>query len=217
MRRGRPFHDPDLLFPATDREFKLARIYFGVPTKTGARYADFFLVKGFFFSIVFSNSPREIEEETGPEVHRVVIYRDPMKPVPHRRAGFLRERPETLSVTEATAKRLGGSLEAAHISSPLRTSLRRTAVIRGRVTGIDFEQRRVHLAGGARVPGSVTDTAKNGEGLGYEQLVLALGAVSSYVGLCDVQAVAFELKSLADAVRIRHHVIDMFVNRPKAT
>jgi NADH dehydrogenase len=115
-----------------------------------------------------------------------------------------------LLFTPMLAEVAGGSLEAAHISSPLRTSLRRTAVIRGQVTGIDFEQRRVHLAAGARVPGSFADPAKNGEGLAYDQLVLALGAVSSYVGLCDVRAVAFEFKSLADAVRIRHHVIDVF-------
>ena len=97
----------------------------------------------------------------------------------------------------------GGSLEAAHISSPLRTSLRRTAVIRGRVTGIDLEEACACVWRSA-------DTGTSGEALAYDHLVLALGAVSSYVGMSDVQAAAFEFKSLADAIRIRNHVIDLF-------
>ena len=40
--------------------------------------------------------------------------------------------------------------------------------------------------------------------------MLALGAVSNYVGMDDVQAAAFEFKSLADAIRIRNQVIDLF-------
>ena len=50
-----------------------------------------------------------------------------------------------LLFTPMLAEVAGGSLEAAHISSPLRTSLRRTAIIRGRVTEIDLEQRRVRV------------------------------------------------------------------------
>jgi NADH dehydrogenase len=115
-----------------------------------------------------------------------------------------------LLFTPLLAEVAGGSLEAAHISCPLRTSLRRTGVIRGRVTEIDLGRRRVRVACGARVPMRAADTRKSGEELAYDHLVLALGAVSSYAGLSDVQAVAFEFKSLADASRIRHHVIAMF-------
>jgi NADH dehydrogenase len=115
-----------------------------------------------------------------------------------------------LLFTPLLAEVAGGSLEAAHISSPLRTSLRRTAVIRGRVTEIDLERRRVRLAPRAGVPTPSADAEKDREELAYDHLVLALGAVSSYVGMRDVQAAAFEFKSLADAVRLRNHVIDMF-------
>jgi NADH dehydrogenase len=115
-----------------------------------------------------------------------------------------------LLFTPMLAEVVAGSLEAAHICSPLRTSLRRTAVIRGRVTGIDLEQRRVRLAPAARMPTASGDTEKGGAGLAYDHVVLALGAVSSYVGMRDVQAAAFEFKSLADAIRLRNHVIDMF-------
>jgi NADH dehydrogenase len=115
-----------------------------------------------------------------------------------------------LLFTPLLAEVAGGSLEAAHISSPLRTSLRRTAVIRGRVTGIDLERRRVRLAPSARVPTPSADAVKDRGELAYDHLVLALGAVSSYVGMRDVKAAAFGFKSLADAVRLRNHVIDMF-------
>jgi len=107
-----------------------------------------------------------------------------------------------LLFTPMLAEAAGGSLEAAHISSPLRTSLRRTAVIRGRVTEIDVAKRLV------RLPSAGTGTSAGG--LAYDHLVLALGAVSSFVGMKDVQAQAFEFKSLADAMRIRNHVIDLF-------
>src|SRR5215813_6911840 len=52
--------------------------------------------------------------------------------------------------------------------------------------------------------GSTTQT------LTYDHLVLALGAVSNYLGLENVQRRAFDFKSLLDAIRIRNHVIDMF-------
>ena len=37
-----------------------------------------------------------------------------------------------------------------------------------------------------------------------------LGAVSNYLGLTNVQKLAFDFKSLVDAIRIRNHVIEMF-------
>ncbi len=115
-----------------------------------------------------------------------------------------------LLFTPMLAEVAGGSLEAAHISSPLRTCLRRTAVIRAQVTEIDLEQRRVRLADQAGGPTPSEDARKSGDELPYDHLVLALGAVSNYVGMSDVQAAAFGFKSLADAIRIRNHVIDLF-------
>jgi NADH dehydrogenase len=93
----------------------------------------------------------------------------------------------------------GSSLEPTHISSPLRTSLRRTDVFRGRVVRIDLEGRRVAV--------SLNDEVDE---LPYDHLVIALGAVSNYLGLTNVQRLAFDFKSLLDAIRIRNHVIDMF-------
>src|SRR5947199_1537730 len=106
-----------------------------------------------------------------------------------------------LLFTPMLAEVAGSSLEPTHISSPLRTSLRRTRVMRGKVSQIDLERRRVTVLCG---DGSATET------LTYDHLVLALGSVSNYLGLENVQRRAFDFKSLIDAIRIRNHVIDMF-------
>src|SRR5262249_40126153 len=46
--------------------------------------------------------------------------------------------------------------------------------------------------------------------LPFDHLVVTLGAVSNYLGLQNVEAVAFDFKTLEDAMHIRNHVIDMF-------
>jgi len=107
-----------------------------------------------------------------------------------------------LLFTPMLAEVAGGSLEPTHISTPLRTSLRRTRVMRGKVSHIDLERRRVTVLCG--------DGCSATETLTYDHLVLALGSVSNYLGLENVQRRAFDFKSLIDAIRIRNHVIDMF-------
>ena len=98
----------------------------------------------------------------------------------------------------------GSSLEPSHISPPLRSMLHRTEFVRGRVTSVDLENRLVVLD--ADIGGNQSRSSK----IAYDQLVLALGAVSNYFGLTNVQKLAFDFKSLADAIRIRNHVIEMF-------
>jgi NADH:quinone reductase (non-electrogenic) len=107
-----------------------------------------------------------------------------------------------LLFTPMLAEVAGGSLEPTHISTPLRTSLRRTRVMRGKVSQIDLERRRVTVLCG--------DGCSATETLTYDHLVLALGSVSHYLGLENVQRRAFDFKSLIDAIHIRNHVIDMF-------
>jgi NADH:ubiquinone reductase (H+-translocating) len=109
--------------------------------------------------------------------------------------------------TPMLAEVAGGSLEPTHISAPLRTSLHRTAVVRGRVTKIDLESRCVLLEGDDLKPGS-REHATNA--IFYDELVLALGSVSNYLGLEGVRSTAFDFKTLLDAIRIRNHVIDLF-------
>jgi NADH:ubiquinone reductase (H+-translocating) len=89
-------------------------------------------------------------------------------------------------------------LEPTHITAPLRTSLKRTGIVRGRVTGIDLEGRHVYVNGGP-------ENRRQ-----YDHLVLALGSVANSLGNAAVAENAFDFKTLADAMRLRNHVIDAF-------
>lgn len=106
-----------------------------------------------------------------------------------------------LLFTPMLAEVAGSSLEPAHISTPLRTSLRRTAVIRGKVAGIDLDARALRLEAAA-------DEAERS--LAYDHLVLAPGAVTNFFGSRSVEANAIGFKSLREAVRIRSRLIDAF-------
>lgn len=112
-----------------------------------------------------------------------------------------------LLFTPMLAEVAGSSLEPSHISTPLRTSLRRTQVVRGRVSEVDIEARRIRIA---LEDGATRD-------LIYHHVVFALGAVSNYLGLQNVQDLAFDFKSLLDAIKIRNHVIDMFERADRET
>src|SRR5262245_9375718 len=112
-----------------------------------------------------------------------------------------------LLVTPMLAEVAGSSLEPTHISSPLRTSLRRTQVVRGKVTRIDLERRRVTVALGRQMENNGADSSQE---LPYDHLILALGAVSYYFGNQNIEQLAFDFKSLLDAIRVRNHVIDCF-------
>jgi len=106
-----------------------------------------------------------------------------------------------LLFTPMLAEVAGSTLEPSHISTPLRSSLRRTEFIRGRVNAIDLENRNVVLA---------SDSPTGQLVVPYDQLVLALGSVSNYLGMVNIEKLAFNFKSLLDAIRIRNHVIEMF-------
>ena len=102
-----------------------------------------------------------------------------------------------LLFTPMLAEVAASSLEPTHISTPLRSSLHRTRVVRAEVAGINLENRRVKLS-------------DREETLPYDHLVLALGAVSSLPPGDGIDEHALEFKTLADAIRIRNHVIDAF-------
>jgi NADH dehydrogenase len=100
-----------------------------------------------------------------------------------------------LLFTPMLAEVAGSSLEPSHISCPTRTALHRTTFYRASVTGVDFE-RRVVVAGEDELP--------------YDHLVFALGSISQYLGLVNVERHSFEFKTLLDAIAVRSHVIEMF-------
>jgi NADH dehydrogenase len=109
-----------------------------------------------------------------------------------------------LLFTPMLAEVAGSSLEPSHISTPLRSSLPRTNFIRATVETIDLEKRIVKL---------VADPSRADRGpreVPYDQMVLALGATSNYLGMTNVQKYALDFKSLLDAIRVRNRVIEMF-------
>jgi len=108
-----------------------------------------------------------------------------------------------LLFTPMLAEVAGGSLEASHISTPLRTALHRTEFLRGRAESVDFERRLVRVAPVAANPGTVRE-------IPYDHLVVALGSVSNYFGAANIQRHALDFKTLLDAIRIRNHIIEMF-------
>jgi NADH:ubiquinone reductase (H+-translocating) len=110
-----------------------------------------------------------------------------------------------LLFTPMLAEVAGSSLEASHISTPLRSTLRRTEFIRGTVAEVDLEKRLVILRSDAG-----TDGAPARQDVPYDQLVFALGSISNYLGMTNIEKFAFNFKSLLDAIRIRNHVIEMF-------
>ena len=125
--------------------------------------------------------------------------------------------------TPMLAEVAAGGLEPTHVTTPLRTSLKRTTVVRGEAVGVDVEHRQVVLdttgpvprgdgpAGDPDTDGLVQDGSSGDyDVVPYDHLVLALGSVSDYRGLTGVREFAFDFKTLGDAMAIRNHVIGCF-------
>ena len=93
-----------------------------------------------------------------------------------------------------------GNLEARHVATPLRAQLQRARFVLADVRSLDLEKREVvveHTILGSR------------QTLGYDQLVIGVGAVTSTFNLPGVAEHALPLKTLEDADRLRNHVIAM--------
>src|SRR6266540_3546815 len=103
-----------------------------------------------------------------------------------------------LLFTPMLAEVAGSSLEPTHISSPIRTSVRRTQVVRGPVSSVDLSARRVVVAPDPPVT------------LPFDHLVLTLGSVTNHLGLENVARHTLGFKTLREAMRIRNQVIDAF-------
>ena len=105
-----------------------------------------------------------------------------------------------LLFTPMLAEVASSSLEARHISAPVRATCRSTRFVRAEIEAIDPGARVVTLRAGPSAPA---------EALLYDQLVLALGAVPDYRGLPGVAEHSISLKTLDDATRLRDHVIGL--------
>ena len=90
-----------------------------------------------------------------------------------------------------------GTLEPRHVVVPLRQMCPHAELALGRVTGLD-EERRV----------AVVEVAHAGTvELEYEQLVVALGAVSRSLPVPGLAEHALGFKDLADAIHLRNHIL----------
>src|SRR5438128_1507338 len=89
-----------------------------------------------------------------------------------------------------------GTLEPRHVVVPLRMMCPHAELLLGSATGVDTEQRRVTV-----------ETEEGVTTLAYEELVVALGAISRTLPIPGLADHALGFKSLADAIRLRNHVL----------
>ena len=93
-----------------------------------------------------------------------------------------------------------GVLEPRHSVSPVRTLLRHVRFVQAKVNGVDLDRRTVHA-----------EPVGGGEpfDIHYDHLVLALGGIANTAVLPGAERV-MTFKSLADAIRLRNHTINLF-------
>lgn len=92
----------------------------------------------------------------------------------------------------------GATLDPRHVVVPLRSQLKHTELVIGRVTGADPARR---LLGVRRVDGENID-------LSYDQLLIALGSVSRTLPIPGLIEHGIGLKSLSDATALRNQVLN---------
>ncbi len=91
----------------------------------------------------------------------------------------------------------GATLDPRHVVVPLRSQLRRTNLLIGRVTGGDPAARTLAVR---RIDGQQLE-------LGYDHLLVALGSVSRTLPVPGLAEHAIGLKSLSDATALRNQVL----------
>ena len=89
-----------------------------------------------------------------------------------------------------------GTLEPRHAVVGIREMCPHAELLVGRVTGIDTNRRVAHV-----------DSDAGAREVGYEQLVVALGAVTRLPPVPGLREHAHGLKDLADAIALRNHVL----------
>ena len=98
------------------------------------------------------------------------------------------------------AEVIAGDVGILDTVSPLRQLLKRTDLFVREIEGVDLDRRVVTLGAGL--------TPQTHE-LAFDHLVLALGNVTDFRGVPGLPEHALAFKTLADAVRIRNHVINV--------
>jgi NADH:ubiquinone reductase (H+-translocating) len=94
----------------------------------------------------------------------------------------------------------GGTLDPRHVVVPLRSELRCTQLVIGKVEGADPAAGALNVA---RVDGESVE-------LRYDQLVIALGSVSRTLAVPGLAEHGIGFKSLSDATALRNQVLECF-------
>jgi NADH dehydrogenase len=89
-----------------------------------------------------------------------------------------------------------GTLEPRHVVVPLRLMCPHAELLLGRATAVDTEHQRVTV-----------ETEDGTRTLAYDELVVALGAISRTLPIPGLADHALGFKSLADAIHLRNHVL----------
>jgi NADH dehydrogenase len=89
-----------------------------------------------------------------------------------------------------------GAIEPRHVAVPLRVMCPNAELVRGRAVALDEDARTVSV-----------ETEVGPMELGYERLVIALGSVTRMLPIPGLDEHALPFKGLADAVRLRNHVL----------
>jgi NADH dehydrogenase len=89
-----------------------------------------------------------------------------------------------------------GTLEPRHVVVPLRAMAPHADLLLGRATALDAERRRVRVEAGDQLVW-----------VGYENVVVALGAIARALPIPGLAEYALGFKDLPDAIRLRNHVL----------
>ena len=103
-----------------------------------------------------------------------------------------------LLFTPMLAEVASSALEAQHIAAPIRAACPFTTFIHGDVERIDTEKRQVLVH---------SRRSAEPQTVPYDHLVLAMGSVPNFYGLPGLAEHAITLKTLEDAVGLRHRVL----------
>jgi NADH:quinone reductase (non-electrogenic) len=89
-----------------------------------------------------------------------------------------------------------GTLEPRHVVVPLRQMCPHAELVLGRATALDLGSRRVRV-----------ETDEEVINIGYDNVVIALGAISRTLPIPGLADHAVGFKSLADAIYLRNHIL----------
>lgn len=100
-----------------------------------------------------------------------------------------------------------GMIETRHIVTPVRSFINKAKFYEANVESIDLNNKKVvitHPIGRQSQP-----IAWDKHILEYNYLVIALGSVTNFFGMDDVKKNSFTMMSIADAIILRNHILNM--------